>query len=182
MAISFFQKLRLALRGWSRRREEEARQRDADFRARNLSWGSPAPAAVATAPAPPQRSKSSIDREGLQVAFLDDSGRIAHFLDIESGDVVEFMETQPRADVLADAQRYRRVPRRSDASEAEDRRIFVTALDDSSLKKRLELSIGSADFRKLLSSDRAIERAWYNFKNDRAIAAINDWLRREGLV
>jgi hypothetical protein len=38
--------------------------------------------------------------------------------------------------------------------------------------------VGSAEeFRRALSGDRAMERAWYNFKNDRAIAAIEQWLK-----
>src|SRR5215217_6719816 len=66
MAISFFQKLRLMLRGRARRREE----RDQEFLRRNVAWAAPP---VAPKHAPVQQ-KTVIDREGLQVAFLDDSG------------------------------------------------------------------------------------------------------------
>jgi hypothetical protein len=30
----------------------------------------------------------------------------------------------------------------------------------------------------VLASDRAIERAWFNFRNDRATKAIEEWLDR----
>ena len=77
MAISFFQKIRLVLRGWQRRREE----RDKTFVQRNVSWVQPPPAKAA-APQQPKAPARVIDMEGLQVAFLDDSGRIAHYLDV----------------------------------------------------------------------------------------------------
>ena len=34
---------------------------------------------------------------------------------------------------------------------------------------------------KVVASDRGVERAWYNFKNDRATKAIESWLRAIGL-
>jgi hypothetical protein len=32
-------------------------------------------------------------------------------------------------------------------------------------------------FRAAIAEDRTLEKAWYNFKNDRANAAIDAWLR-----
>jgi hypothetical protein len=58
----------------------------------------------------------------------------------------------------------------------------VESLDASGAKERLGASIGLPEaFRRALANDRALERAWYNFKNDRAIAAIETWLRQIGL-
>jgi hypothetical protein len=37
------------------------------------------------------------------------------------------------------------------------------------------------EFRSAVAGDRALERAWYSFKNDRAIAAVETWLRESGL-
>ena len=37
------------------------------------------------------------------------------------------------------------------------------------------------NFRSVLASDRNAERAWYNFRNDRATAAIEAWLKKLGL-
>ena len=53
---------------------------------------------------------------------------------------------------------------------------FIEAQDDSGTRARLE----SGDFRSEIARDRAIERAWYNFRNDRAIAAIEKWLNENG--
>jgi len=167
------QKLRLAWRGWARRRE----QAQSEFLAKN-AWtvGGQAPSPVdraqARAPVPPL---DSIDLEGLQVAYLDDSGRINYYLDTDCGEVVEARDGETYAEP-----RYRRVPRRSAASDAADRREFVATLEDSPLKNALRAARDPAEFRRVLSENRKLERAWYVFKNDRATAAINGWLKPRG--
>src|SRR5215212_5484920 len=162
MATSLMQKLRLAWRGWLRRQEDAERE----FVKKNVGWGkAPAPAApsvpAAAAPGPaPQR----IDVEGLQVAYLDDSGRFEYYLDTNSGDVIEVHDG-----IRMEAPRFLRVPRRTDASDAEDRRAFVAKLDPSKLRDQLAAA-DAAGFRAAIATDRAVERAWYNFKNERATA------------
>jgi len=160
---TFMQKVRLALRGWSRRRDEAQKE----FLARNLPRGA---APIATAQARPAHSTN--DMEGLTVAYLDDSGHFAHYLDTETGDIVDVASTQ-----TLDAPRYRRIPRRTAESESDDRRAFVAKLDPSRGRDELARAIGVPEaFRKALANDRTLERAWYSFKNDRAIAAIETWL------
>jgi hypothetical protein len=174
MAISLFQKIRLLLRGWQRRREE----RDREFVKRSVSWApqvsGPGPA---RAPAAHQTAARRIDMEGLQVAFLDDSGRIDHYLDVESGDIIELPFGATRPDVVENTVRYKRVPRRSADSDAADRRRFIASLDPSPVRERLANAADAVEFRRTLSADRSIERAWYVFKNDAATAAIEAWLR-----
>src|SRR5581483_2786102 len=99
-------------------------------------------------------------------------GRIVYYLDVESGEVVESRDGEKLAEP-----RYRRVPRRSAASDAADQREFVTTLEPSPLRDALRAARDPAEFRKALAQDRRIERAWYVFKNDRATAAIESWLR-----
>lgn len=159
------QKIRLALKGWNRRREE----RDREFVAKNTGWGA---ASVAAAPKQPNLSQPEfeIDLEGLTTAYLDDSGRIAYYLDMATGEVVEVRDGAGPAEP-----RFRRVPARSDESEAEDRRLF--AMEHETLAG----SAGSRDaFRRAIAADRSLERAWYSFKNDRAIAAVRQWLAQVG--
>src|SRR3954452_24335033 len=79
---TLMQKIRLAFRGWQRRREE----REKEFLTRNASWGVDAPGAVA---APAKTRTFAIDMEGLTVAYLDDSGQLAHFLDTSDGEIVD---------------------------------------------------------------------------------------------
>jgi hypothetical protein len=172
MAISFFQKIRLMLRGRSRRRDE----RDQEFLQRNVSWVAPKPAAAAP-PAVPQKQATGVDREGLQVAFLDDSGRIVYYLDVMTGEVVEHRD----GEASPDAARFKRVPRRSVESDAADRQKFITSLDPSAMRDRLALAADGVAFRRILSADRALERSWYVFKNDAATAAIEGWLKENGL-
>jgi len=162
------QKIRLALRGWSRRREEAQRE----FLARNLDRGGHA--AALKAPARP--AHSTIDIDGLTVAYLDDSGHFAHYLDTTTGDILDVARDETR-----EPPRYRRIPQRTAQSESDDRRAFVDKLEPSRGRDELARAIGVPEaFRKALANDRTLERAWYSFKNDRAIAAIEKWLKNEG--
>lgn len=167
---TLMQKIRLVFRGWQRRREE----REKEFMTRNVGWGAATPDAVAIAPA--KARTFTIDTEGLTVAYLDDSGQLVHFLDTEDGEMVDLRVSELSAHPELVAPRYRLVPSRSDKSEAEDRRAFIASLDASPARDALARSIDSDAFRSTLASDRTIERAWYNFRNDRAIAAIEAWL------
>src|SRR5688572_29251447 len=91
MAISLLQKLKLGLRGWNRRRAESAARRDEDFVARSTPWAK-------VAPAPETRTnqvvaaKTTVDLEGLQVAYLEGSGAIEHYFDTQTGEVVELRD------------------------------------------------------------------------------------------
>lgn len=181
--MSFFQKLRLGFRGWSRRRAEESRRKRDDFLERDTAWSKPAGAP--TLPSVAETKTVSIDVEGLQVAYLDDSGRIEHYLDLQSGEVVDFpaAERAHHGAVTAAPQRYKRVPVRDAHSEAADRELFVAGLESSSARNALAAANSARDgagFRRVLSGDRILERGWYNFKNDRALAAIERWLREIG--
>ena len=160
MALTLWQRIRVAFRGWARRRDE----RNAEFLKQNVAWGGNAPAAPAAETAAPQKQ---LDLDGLQTAYLDRSGRIAYFLDVQTGDVVE--------NIAADPARYKRVPAQTPESEAADRAAFAR-------EKRPDMATADANtFRAILATDRALERAWYSFKNDRAARAIESWLRGLGL-
>ena len=162
MALTLWQRIRVAWRGWTRRREE----RNEQFLRANASWGS---AAAATARASESvRSGPAIDLDGLQAAYLDRSGQIAYFLDTETGEVVENVSG-------GGSSRFRRVPSQTAESEAADRAEFAKG-------RREELARADAStFRAVLATDRALERAWYAFKNERATLAIEAWLRAQGL-
>ena len=157
MAISLMQRIRLWWRGSQRRREEKERE----FLARNASWNATPSAAE---PRPEARGpRPEVDREGLQAAYLDRSGVILYYLDKESGEVVESRSE------LTDA-RYARVPTQSDE---DDQRAFLRTL---TLPQRAHFQKVES-FRAAIAEDRALEKAWYNFKNDRANAAIEVWLK-----
>ena len=174
MALTFFQKLQVAFRGWSRRREEEETKRNEEFLKRNVQWSAP-PAKAAEAAALHRAAPREIDLEGLQVAYLDDSGQIEYYLDMQTGEVVEVRGAAPPAD----QSRFKRVPQRG--ADIDDRRAFVETLEDSLVKEFLKANVGTGDFRKILATDRNVERAWYNFRNQRATSAIASWLQSLGL-
>jgi len=118
-----------------------------------------------------------LDLDGLQVAYL--GVALAHYLDLETGDILDIPLDAPPP---GDASRFRRIPTRTPESEAEDRRLFIEKIDFSLFRDHLANAMEDAmEFRRVLSEDRRIERAFFNFKNDRATQAIEEWLREEGL-
>jgi len=155
----------LPFRGWQRRREESEKE----FLTRNATWGVAAPVVAAATPA--KARTFEIDMEGLTVAYLDDSGQLAHFLDTSDGEIVDVRIAEAAS---YPEPRFRRIPTRS--ADAEDRRAFIASLDASPSRDALARSSDADSFRRALAADRTIERAWYNFRNDRAIAAIEAWL------
>jgi len=159
MAVSLMQRIRLWWRGSQRRREEK----DREFLAKNAAWTDAAP----PSPPPPRTEdrgpRTDIDRDGLQAAYLDRSGVILYYLDKETGEVVESRSE------LTDT-RFARVPTQSDE---DDQRAFLRTL---TLPQRAHFQ-KVASFRAALAEDRALEKAWYNFKNDRATKAIEEWLK-----
>jgi len=118
-----------------------------------------------------------LDLDGLQVAYL--GVALAHYLDVETGDIVDLPLD---AEAPGDERRFRRVPTRTPESELDDRRLFVEKMDFSVLRDHLANAIDDhQEFRRILTEDRKLERSFFNFKNDRATAAIQEWLREEGL-
>lgn len=85
-------------------------------------------------------------------AYLDQSGRTLYYLD-PSGEVIE--STTPL--------NLPRVPTQDDEA---DRAAFIAAH---------KLNVGT-NFRETIARDRTLERAWYNFKTQRANDAIDAWL------
>jgi hypothetical protein len=158
MAISLMQRIRLWWRGSQRRREEK----DREFLERNVAWQPPSVPATPASGQPPAASLT-VDREGLQAAYLDRSGVILYYLDKETGEVTESREE------LTDS-RYARVPTQSDE---DDQRAFLRTL---TLPQRAHFQKVES-FRAAVAEDRTLEKAWYNFKNDRATRAIEAWLK-----
>jgi hypothetical protein len=120
--------------------------------------------------------------EGLTVAYLDDSGQLAHWLDTETGDIIEFRSDAAASYPHVRNPRFRRIPSRSAQSNDDDRRAFIDTLKPSHAREELARTVGVPEaFRRALSNDRTLERSWYNFKNDRAIDAVERWLHDIGL-
>lgn len=118
-----------------------------------------------------------VDLDGLQVAYL--GVALAHYLDLETGDIIDQpLEDEPPGD----ESRYLRIPTRTPESEIEDRRLFVEKMPPSAMRDQLARAAGDWNaFRHVLSEDRKTERQFFNFKNDQATRAIEEWLREAGI-
>jgi len=113
------------------------------------------------------------DMEGLQVAFL--AHLMPHYLDLETGEVIDVYPGQPHPE---DPQRFRRIPSRTETSDAEDRRAFVAQLKSPEARAAIAHAVDDAGaFRAAVSMDRSVEKAWFSFKNDQATRAIEGWLK-----
>ena len=119
----------------------------------------------------------SLDLDGLQVAYL--GVALAHYLDLETGDILDLpLDAEPPGD----ESRFRRIPTRTDESEAEDRRLFVEKVEMPMRGQLAGLVDDPHGFRAAISEDLRVQRAFFNFKNDQATRAIEDWLREEGIT
>jgi hypothetical protein len=118
-----------------------------------------------------------LDLDGLQVAYL--GVALAHYLDLETGDIIDQpLEEEPPGD----ESRYLRIPTRTPESEVEDRRLFVEKMRPSAMRNQLAQAADDWNaFRHVLSEDRKTERQFFNFKNDQATRAIEEWLREAGI-
>lgn len=176
MALTFLQKLRLGLRrAMSTSASSDQRKRE-DLVARNTPWLAKDVSGAAQAR---DTNASGIDLEGLQVAYLDDSGQFDHFYDRESGDVIDRVLGSPEAIDSG----WIPIPRRSAESDAADRTAFAHSIEKTASRERLLAAASDAKaFRAALGEDRTLERRWYNFKNDRASEAIAQWLHEQGLA
>jgi hypothetical protein len=118
-----------------------------------------------------------VDLDGLQVAYL--GVALAHYLDLETGDIIDLpLDAEPPGD----ESRFLRIPTRSPESEAEDRRLFVEKMPLSVMRNQLAQATDDWNaFRQVLSEDRKTERQFFNFKNDQATKAIEQWLIGEGI-
>jgi hypothetical protein len=118
-----------------------------------------------------------LDLDGLQVAYL--GVALAHYLDLETGDILDIpLDAEPPGE----PERFLRIPTRTEETEAEDRRLFVPMVKIVAMRERLASVVDDpAAFRQTLHEDRLVERSFFNFKNDRATKAIEEWVASEGL-
>ena len=119
-----------------------------------------------------------LDLDGLQVAYL--GVALAHYLDLETGDILDLPLD---ADPPGDGSRCLRIPTRTPESETEDRRLFVEKMQDAAARNQLAPLIDDPNaFRAAIAEDLRVQRAFFNFKNDQATRAIQEWLASEGIT
>lgn len=173
--MNWLQKTRLGLKGWLRRRRERAEGRRAAFLDRELRWDRPAePGKPSEAAA---RSGPDVDWEGLQVAWLDRSGRIAWYFDPATGEVVRAEEGAAPEGVGT----LHPIPHRTAETDHADREAFAAGLEEGRMRSELENANRADDpdaaFRAALTRSRDLERSWISFRNERASRAVAAWVR-----
>lgn len=175
MALTLWQKIRIGMRRFTDSSADSDRRRREELVARNTAWSTQEPKRASEA----ARADSNIDREGLQVAYLDDSGQFEHYFDPAGGEVIDRLVGSAEAI----GEKWIAIPRRDASSDAADRRMFAESVEKESTRNRLLAAAPEArTFRAALAEDRTLERRWYNFKNDRASEAIERWLRDHDLA
>jgi hypothetical protein len=130
-----------------------SQRRREDFAAKNAGWAAERGHGLQHVP-PRAEARAHIDRDGVLSAYLDQSGRTLYYLDL-SGEVIE---STAELDLP-------RIPTQDDAA---DRQAFI----------QLNGLNANANFRETIARDRTLERAWYNFKTQRANDAIDAWLAK----
>jgi len=127
-------------------------QRRRDEFGKTAAWSS----SGGQAPRPVRVATQQVDRDGILSAYLDQSGRTSYYLDLATGEVIESPSSN--------------LPRIPTMNEEEDRAAFIAA-------NNLRIT---TTFRETIARDRTLERAWYNFKTQRANDAIDAWLKSIG--
>ncbi len=118
-----------------------------------------------------------LDLDGLQVAYL--GVALAHYLDLETGDIIDIPLDDPPP---GEESRFLRIPTHTPESDAADRRLFVEKMEFSTLRNRLASLVDDPlGFRSAISEDLRVQRQFFNFRNDQATRAIEEWVAAEGL-
>jgi Uncharacterised protein family (UPF0158) len=129
----------------------------------------------------------NLDWEGLIVGFESRSALITHFLDRETGDVVQCVaEREPeRHRELTASPRFLALPRDHGERGIGEMRLFLAELEDAALRARLESTLSAAEpaiaFRDSLRQDAREETRYFQFKHRRARERAQEWLASVGI-
>ncbi len=127
-----------------------------------------------------------VDWEGLVVAFESRSRQITHFLDRQSGEVIQVLErdAEKHSAMSADP-RYAAVPRDGGERSRGDLEQFAALCEDPSSRRDLETALSTADFvtayRAALLRHPKEEARFFQFKERRARERAEEWLSKIGI-
>ena len=137
----------------------------------------------------PRMIKVAVDLEELCEAFEFSSVDNRHYLDLETGEIVnisdEFMDREDREELERKVEdrfgeRYVSVPYASSDEGYRDMQDFVETVKDQNLKEKLCIALdGRGAFRRfkdvLLGYPEERER-WFKFKDARLMERVKEWL------
>jgi hypothetical protein len=129
----------------------------------------------------------TLDWEGLVVGFESRSQQITHFLDRETGDVVQVVETREpeRHAELSGSPRYLALPRDRGERGAGEMELFLAEVEDEKARGDLRRALGAEDaaaaYREALRAHPREEARFFQFKERRARERAEEWLARMGI-
>lgn len=129
----------------------------------------------------------NLDWEGLVVGFESRSPQITHFLDRETGDVIQVVETREpaRHAELAASPRHVALPRDHGERGIGEMELFVAEVEDARAKSELAAALGGAEpaeaYRAVLVRHPREEARFFQFKQRRARERAEEWLASVGI-
>jgi len=129
----------------------------------------------------------TLDWEGLVVGFESRSQQITHFLDRETGDVVQVVEAreQARHAELSSSPRYFALPRDRGERGVGEMELFLGEVEDEKTREALRRALSAADpadaYRAALLAHPREEGLFFQFKQRRARERAEEWLAAMGI-
>jgi hypothetical protein len=129
----------------------------------------------------------NLDWEGLVVGFESRSHQITHFLDRQTGDVVQVVETREpgRHAELSASPRYLALPRDRGERGAGEMELFLGEIEDEKARADLRAALGADDpasaYRDALRAHPREESRFFQFKERRARERAEEWLAQMGI-
>ncbi len=129
----------------------------------------------------------TIDWEGLVVGFESRSSLITHFLDRESGDVVQVVEARDpsRHAELSASPRHLALPKDRGERGVGEMQLFLGEVEDEKVREALKTALSAPDpadaYRTLLMEYPREEAKYFQFKERRARERAEEWLASMGV-
>ncbi|HET7452194.1 MAG TPA: UPF0158 family protein [Thermoanaerobaculia bacterium] len=129
----------------------------------------------------------NLDWEGLVVGFESRSQQITHFLDRETGDVIQVVETREpeRHAELAGSARYVALPRDRGERGIGEMELFVGEVEEPAARAELAAALRDEEpaeaYRAVLLRHPREEARFFQFKQRRARERAEEWLASAGI-
>jgi len=129
----------------------------------------------------------NLDWEGLVVGFESRSHQITHFLDRETGDVIQVVEARDpaRHAELSGSSRYAALPKDQGERGVGEMELFLSEVESESARADLRSALSAADpaaaYREALLAHPQEEGKFFQFKQRRARERAEDWLTALGI-
>jgi hypothetical protein len=129
----------------------------------------------------------NLDWEGLVVGFESRSHQITHFLDRETGDVIQVVEARDpgRHAELARSPRYAALPKDAGERGVGEMRLYLEEVEDEAARADLRRALAREDpadsYREALLAHPLEEGKFFQFKQRRARERAEEWLASLGI-